>query len=71
MNWELTFQLLAVVFGAVAGYLFWIGQNEAMFVAGVLGAVAFFLSIRMQVRDRVARRAAENEIHSSTDADVN
>ena len=71
MNWELTFQLLAVMFGAIAAFFFWQEQTEVMFVAGVLGAVAFFLSIRMQVRTRVARRVSENEIHSSTDADVN
>ncbi len=71
MNWELAFQLLAVAFGAVAAFFLWRGPTEAAFVAGVLGAVSFFLSIRMQVRDRVSQRAAENEIHSSTDADVN
>jgi hypothetical protein len=71
MNWEKLFLLLAVVFGALGAFFLWRGQTDPMFVSGVLGAVAFFLSFRMQVRDRLDERAAREEIHSSADSDVN
>jgi Na+/H+-translocating membrane pyrophosphatase len=67
MNWERTFQFLAVVLAAIAAYFYWRGLTDAMFVSAVLGAVAFFLGIRMQVRTRMAERAAESEIHTSAE----
>lgn len=71
MNWEIAFRLLAIVFTAAAAFFLWRWQTDAMFVTAVLGAVSFFLSIRMQVRDRLKRRAAENEIHSTPKSKVN
>ena len=58
MNYERLFQILAVIFGAAGGYFLYRGENDPMFVCGVLGAVAFFLSYRFQVKDRIAERAA-------------
>lgn len=62
MSWELAFQLLAVAFAAVAAFFLWRGSYDAMFVTAVIGAAAFFLSIRMQVKTRLdERRAKEAE----------
>ena len=60
MTLELLFQLLVVTFGAVAALFFLYGNTEAMFVSVVLGAVSFFLSIRMQVRSRLKQRKDES-----------
>ena len=62
MNWERTFQLLAVAFAGTATFFYWRGNYDAMFVTAVIGAAAFFLSIRMQVKTRLdERRAKESE----------
>ena len=62
MNWERTFQLLAVAFAGIAAFFYWRGNYDAMFVTAVVGAAAFFLSIRMQVKNRLdERRAKESE----------
>jgi len=58
---ERLFQILAVVLAAVAGVLFWLGNTDGLFVAAVLGAVCFFLSIRFQVKERLNSRRAETE----------
>ncbi|MEO8649234.1 MAG: MnhB domain-containing protein [Acidobacteriota bacterium] len=49
---ERIFQVLAVVLAAAAVYFFWVGNNDGAFLAGVFGSVAFFLSIRAQVKKR-------------------
>lgn len=67
MTLELLFQLLAVTLGAVAALLFWYGNTDAMFVAAVLGAVSFFLSIRMQVRSRLKEREVEKLSNNTPD----
>ncbi len=59
MNWELIFQLLAVGFAGTAAFFLWRGNYDAMFVTAVVGAVAFFLSIRMQVKTRLDERRAK------------
>lgn len=55
------FQILAVIFAATAGVLFWLGYTDGLFVAAVLGAVCFFLSIRFQVKGRMANRDMESD----------
>ena len=57
MNYERLFQLLAVIFGAAGAFFFWRGATDAMFIAGVIGAVCFFLSIRFQTKERLDARA--------------
>lgn len=49
---ERIFQIAAAVIGVVAAYFLWIGNTERAFIAGVLGAVCFFLSVRFQVKAR-------------------
>lgn len=59
---ERLFQILAVILIGVAAYFLWTGSAENAFVAGVVGAVCFFLSVRFQVKDRMKRREfGENE----------
>jgi hypothetical protein len=56
---ERFFQILAVILIGVAAYFLWIGNADGVFLAGVFGAVAFFMSIRFQVKGRLERREAE------------
>lgn len=56
---ERLFQILAVILIGVAAYFLWQGNKDGTFIAAVLGAVAFFLSVRFQVKERLKRR--ENE----------
>lgn len=53
------FQVLAVILGGVAAYFLWKQNGDYAFVAGVLGAVSFFLSIRVQVKRRLNERERE------------
>ena len=56
---ERFFQVTAVILIGVAAYFLWSGNSDGTFVAAVLGAVAFFLSVRFQVKERLKQR--ENE----------
>lgn len=53
------FQILAVILAGIAAYFLWRDNTDAMFVAAVLGAVSFFLSIRFQVKERLKQREDE------------
>ena len=46
------FQIGAGMFIGIAAYFFWRGNNDGVFVAAVLGAVSFLLSMRFQVKER-------------------
>ncbi len=53
---ERIFQILAVILAGIAAFFFWNGDGDGAFVAAVLGAVSFFLSIRFQVKERIRQR---------------
>jgi len=53
------FQLAAVIFAGIAAYFLWAGNNDGAFVSAVIGCVAFFLSIRFQVKERNQQRERE------------
>ena len=55
------FQVAAVALAGAAAYFFWQGNRDAGFIAVVLGSVAFFLSVRFQVKERNRIREAERE----------
>ena len=60
---------MAVILIGVAAFFLWTGNTDGLFVAAVLGAVCFFLSVRFQVKERVERRNSEaqkqeNEVDS-------
>lgn len=56
------FQIAAVILAGVAAYFLWSGNGDGAFVSAVVGAVAFFLSIRFQVKERNRVRHAESQI---------
>ncbi|MGE3466448.1 MAG: hypothetical protein AB7J13_05895 [Pyrinomonadaceae bacterium] len=62
------FQILAVVLAMVAAYFWWQGDIDGMFLSAVAGAVSFFLSIRFQVKARIAEREAAAAIADDPDA---
>ena len=56
---ERFFQILAVILIGVAAFFLWRGNTDGVFVAAVLGAVSFFLSVRFQVKERLKKREIE------------
>ena len=58
---ERFFQILAVILAGVAAYFLWNKNGDGAFVSAVCGTVAFFLSIRFQVKERLKQRAIENQ----------
>jgi uncharacterized membrane protein YdjX (TVP38/TMEM64 family) len=56
---ERLFQILAVILIGIAAFFLWRGDYEAVFIAAVLGAVCFFLSVRFEVGKRVKAREDE------------
>ena len=58
---ERIFQILAVILAGVAAFFLWNGNKDAAFVSIVLGCVAFFLSVRTQVKERNRNRDLERE----------
>lgn len=58
---ERTFQIVAVILAGIAAYFLWKGNGDGAFVAGVFGAVSFFLSVRTQVQQRNKEREREED----------
>jgi len=56
---ERIFQVIAVILVGTASYFFWSGNKDGAFVSAVLGCVAFFLSVRSQVKERNRIREAD------------
>jgi hypothetical protein len=56
---ERIFQIVAVILAGIAAYFLWAGNTDGAFVSAVLGCVAFFLSVRFQVKERNLAREAE------------
>jgi hypothetical protein len=46
------FQIIAVGLIGLAAYFFWTGSTDAAFASAVLGCVSFFLSVRVQMKER-------------------
>lgn len=61
MTKERIFQFIAVILAGIAAYFLWTGNGDGAFVSAVLGCVAFFLSVRFQVKERNRIRDAERE----------
>lgn len=59
MKTERIFQIVAVILAGIAAYFLWSGNSDGAFVSAVLGCVAFFLSVRFQVKERNLEREAE------------
>jgi len=58
---ERLFQIAAVILIGVAAYFLWRGNTDGVFIAAVLGAVAFFLSVRFQVKERLKLKETDKE----------
>ncbi len=56
---ERIFQIISVILIGVAVFFLWKGNNDAMFISTVGGAVCFFLSYRFQVKERMEQRERE------------
>lgn len=56
---ERVFQIAAVILAGIAAYFLWQRNGDGAFVTAVLGAVAFFLSVRFQVKSRLSEREIE------------
>lgn len=55
-------QIAAVLLVGIAAYFFWIANKDGAFVASVLAACTFFMTIRFRAKQRIdERRAAEGE----------
>lgn len=65
MKIDTVFQILAVVLAGAAAYFLLTGNHDGAFVSAVLGSVAFFLSVRFQVKARNTAREAERERQAS------
>ena len=50
---ELVFRIVAVILIGIAACFFWRGNNDGAFISAVLGASAFFLSIRFRIKERL------------------
>ena len=61
MKAERIFQIVAVILAGIAAYFLWDGNKDGAFVSAVLGCVAFFLSIRFEVKERNSQREQERE----------
>ncbi|HEX8286547.1 MAG TPA: hypothetical protein VF556_01040 [Pyrinomonadaceae bacterium] len=58
---ESFFKILAVILIGIAAFFLWQGNNDGLFVSAVFGAVAFFLSVRFQVKERLNQREIERQ----------
>ena len=67
---ERFFQITAVILIGFAAYFLWRGNTDGMFVSAVLGAVAFFLSVRFQVKERLKQREIEAVQEHEADAEA-
>jgi len=61
---ERFFQILAVIMIGVAAFFLYRGNTDGVFVATVLGAVSFFLSVRFQVKERLKLRETNETAES-------
>lgn len=53
---------------SAAGVFFLLGNTDGVFISLVLGSLAFFLSVRTQVKGRLAEREAERMAQEESEA---
>ena len=61
------FQTVAVILAGIAAYFLWVGNKDGAFLSAVLGCVAFFLSVRSQVKERNRQRQTERDDSADQD----
>ena len=67
MKIDTIFQILAVTLAGVTVYFLWTGNKDGAFISAVLACVAFFSSVRFQVKARNQVREAEREAAEAKD----
>lgn len=63
------FQILAVIFAGIAAYFLWMENKDGVFVAVVLAACSFFMSIRFQSKARLNERENREDILRKNESD--
>lgn len=58
---EKVFKAAVVVFVAAAAAFFYFGNIDGVFISLVLASLSFFLTVRVQVKERLAERERERE----------
>ncbi|HEX3230929.1 MAG TPA: hypothetical protein VHQ95_18270 [Pyrinomonadaceae bacterium] len=67
MNWERAWMIASASFLIVAAILLWRNNLSAAFVIAALGACAWFLSYRAQMRSKIVDD--ETEVSTGSDSD--
>jgi hypothetical protein len=67
MKIDTIFQIIAVILAGITVYFLFVGNKEGAFVSAVVGCVAFFLSVRFQVKARNQVREAERQASEAKD----
>ena len=62
---ERFFQIAAVILGGVAAYFLWRGNSDGAFISAVLGAVCFFLSVRVQVKGSLIEQREQERLRKT------
>ncbi|MCD9188999.1 MAG: hypothetical protein LUM44_21455 [Pyrinomonadaceae bacterium] len=58
---EMIFRISAMILAGIAAYFLWQKNGDGAFIAAVVGAVCFFISVRFQVKGRLNEREAARE----------
>ena len=66
---ERIFQIVAAILVVIAAYFLWTGNTDGAFVSAVLGCVSFFLSVRVQAKERSRIREEEKAAMNASDPD--
>jgi Flp pilus assembly protein TadB len=67
MNWERAWMIASALFLIVAAIFLWRNNLSAAFVIAALGACAWFLSYRAQMRSKIVDD--ETEVSTESDSD--
>jgi len=70
MNWKRAWIIVAGLLVIVAGVFLWRNNLSAAFVIAALGACAWFLSYRAQLRELAGNESSEDEL-ADEDPDEN
>jgi hypothetical protein len=74
MNWERAWMIASALFLIVAAICLWRNNLSAAFVIAALGACAWFLSYRAQMRSKIvddneSNEEPEDEVNTGSDSD--
>ena len=62
-------QILAAILAGIAAYFLWTENKDGVFVALVLAACSFFLSIRFQAKARLASNENKTDVLRENEPD--